>query len=137
MHSSRELVGEIVNCIWEERLSENWTQSPFQVTKIFRQWQQSFFSLAISPQRPGFEPADRLNMVPRCSKSKFFEKSTHAPWFSHSDPHPLSLQLPVGIKGSYQSTSGHIDITFIQSPFVDIFVNHVLNDEVPDRPAHW
>ena len=83
MHSSRELVGEIVNCIWEERLSENWTQSPFQVTKIFRQWQQSFFSSATSPQRPGFEPADRLNMVPRCSKSKFFEKSTHAPWFSH------------------------------------------------------
>ena len=93
MHSSLVLA-EITECNPERRSPEKSTQSPFQLTRRFRQWQQSFFPFELCPQRPGFDPADKLNVPVRCSKSTLFEKSTQTPWFSHWLVQPLSVQFP-------------------------------------------
>ena len=117
----------------ERGSEENLTQSPSQLMS-WRQWQQSFFPLWC-PQRPGFEPEERLNVTTTCSKSTEFEKSTQLPRFSHWPAHPLSIQLPVkksssemwGLKGGIRTNQRtwpgfcKTSITFVGSHFVGIF----------------
>jgi len=92
MHTSWVLA-EKMACMPERRPLENSTQSPFQLMRVFRQWQQSFFP-SLCPQSSSFSPEERLKVDPRCWKSNGIEKSTHLPWFPHLLEHPLSTQLP-------------------------------------------